>query len=80
MFSHIDPRAQLCKNTPMSAPSLIPVSTLPAVAPGTKTAEPAPQIPQWLHDYLMRRRQALLMEAAEIAKMLGLPTANATAH
>lgn len=32
----------------------------------------APDIPLWLRDYLMRRRQALLMEVAEIEKMLNL--------
>ena len=48
-----------------------PPNPVPALAEG---------MPPWLFEYLMRRRQALLMEAAEIAKMLNLNTAPGSCH
>lgn len=38
-----------------------------------RSSEVASEIPPWLQEYLMRRRQALLMEVVEIEKMLNIP-------
>ena len=35
-------------------------------------AQPGSEIPEWLRDYLMKRRQVLLMELGQIEDMLGL--------
>ena len=57
----------------MAATNSVPrAPTVEEGRPPTPVPAPVEGMPLWLHEYLMRRRQALLMEAAEIAKLLNL--------